>query len=348
MRLTSEEATLPIAAALPAIGAIAGAGATIYSASQASKANKKGLAAQQAAADRAAGLQEQQYADLAPWRSYGLGALQQLAQVNGITIPQSTFDATGSSKAAAASAYLQQNPDVAAGAQKEINNPKSDFYGASPEDYAQWHYDNYGKNEGRAAPAAPTQAATPTTAAGTPPAANQTAASADPRLAGFFASPDYGFRVQEGTSAITGNAASRGLLDSGATGKALINYSQQAGSAEFSNWYNRLAAAAGVGQAATTQSQASQNNQGNIIQNQAQNQASSYQTQAGINSGLVGNLVGIGNGLLQAYGGGAGSSAAGKYVPTTNNSVGVQGALAGQSPGVFNDSTIRSLFSSVL
>lgn len=344
MRLTSEEATLPIAAALPAVLT---AGATIYSASQSTKANKKALAAQQTAADRAAGLQEQQYADLAPWRSFGLGALQQLAQVNGITIPQSTFDNTGSSKAAAASAYLQQYPDVAAGAQREIQNPKSDFYGASPEEYAQYHYDNYGKNEGRTFQA-PAQTPAPATPTGTPNATNPTAASADPRLAGFFASPDYAFRVQEGTSAITGNAASRGLLDSGATGKALINYGQQAGSAEFSNWYNRLAAAAGVGQAATNQSGQALTNQGNIVQNQAQNQASSYQTQAGINNGLVGNLVGIGNGLLQGYGGGGSPSAAGRYVPTTNNAVGVQGALSGQSPGVFNDSTLRNLYGSVL
>jgi hypothetical protein len=347
VRLTSEEATLPIAAAIPAIVGVASAGATIYSASQQSKANKKGLAVQQAAADRAAGFEEQKYADLAPWRSYGLGALQQLAQVNGITIPQSTFDNTGSSKAAAASAYLQQNPDVAAGAQREISNPKSDFYGASPEEYAQYHYDTYGKSEGRTFQA-PAQAPATTTPTGTPTTGNPTAASADPRLAGFFASPDYGFRVQEGTSAITGNTASRGLLDSGATGKALINYGQQAGSAEFSNWYNRLSAAAGVGQAATTQSGQALTNQGNIAQNQAQNQASSYQTQAGINNGLVGGLVGIGSGLLQQYGGGGGGSAAGRYVPTTNNTVGVQGALQGQGPGVFNDSTLRTLYGAVL
>lgn len=329
---------MPIAAALPAISAIAGAGATIYSASKASKANKQALAAQQAAADRAAGLEEQEYADLAPWRSFGLGALQQLAQVHGITLPASTISGTSVGAAAGGAQYLQQNPDVAA----EYASGRTGF--DNPDEYAAWHYQNFGQKEGRTFPTA--QA--PTQPAATTPGNNPTAASADPRLAGFFASPDYGFRVQEGTSAITGNAASRGLLDSGATGKALINYGQQAGSAEFSNWYNRLAAAAEVGQTATNQSGQALTNQGNIIQNQAQNQASSYQAQAANSSGLVGNLVGIGTGLLQQYGGGGSASAAGRYLPTTNNTIGVQAPLQGQTPGVFNDSTLRTLYGAVL
>jgi hypothetical protein len=338
VRLTSEEATLPIAAAIPAIIGVASAGASIYSASQQSKANKKGLAAQQAGADRATGLEEQKYADLAPWRSYGLGALQQLAQVNGITLPASTISGTSVGAAAGGAQYLQQNPDVAA----EYAAGRTGF--SDPNEYAAWHYKNFGQQEGRAFPSA--QAPAQPSAA--PPANNPTAASADPRLAGFFASPDYGFRVQEGTSAITGNAASRGLLDSGATGKALIDYGQKSGSAEFSNWYNRLATAAGVGQAATAQSGQALTNQGNIIQNQAQNQASSYQAQANTNSGLVGGLVGIGTGLLQQYGAAGAPSSAGRYVPTTNKTVGVPGAIQGQSPGVFNDSTLRTLYGAVL
>lgn len=389
--LSSEGKTLPLAAALPAIGAIAGAGASIYSATSANKANKRALQAQEAAADKALAVQDraaqqaldfqkQQYADLAPWRSYGMGALQQLAQVNGITLPpqvmaqaqpqaQPTPQAAplggAAAQASAASQYLNDNPDVAAEYSRLSKNNLRNNYGINtPEEFAAWHYENHGQAEGRQFGVAPVAAPLPTPASPTPtPAApttpaNPTAEAADPRFAGFFESPDYAYRVQEGTSAISQNAASRGLLDSGATGKALIDYGQKTGSAEFSNWYNRLAAAAGVGQAATVQSGSALDAQGRIVTDQANNRASSYtdaannqalgyQSRAGNNAGLVGDLVGIGTGLFQNYGGG-GSSNAGRYVPVNNGTVSTPGPLMGQSPSAFNDPTLRTLFGSVL
>lgn len=53
-------------------------------------------------------------------------------------------------------------------------------------------------------------------------------------------STGYGFRLQQGMDAITGSAAARGLLNSGATAKGLMEYGQNLGSAEFANYLAQL------------------------------------------------------------------------------------------------------------
>lgn len=59
--------------------------------------------------------------------------------------------------------------------------------------------------------------------------------------------PGYAFRLAEGQKALERSAAARGGLLSGATGKALTRYGQEAGSQEFTNAYNRLASLANLG-----------------------------------------------------------------------------------------------------
>ena len=59
--------------------------------------------------------------------------------------------------------------------------------------------------------------------------------------------PGYAFRLSEGQKALERSAAARGGLLSGATGKALTRYGQEAGSQEFTNAYNRLANLANLG-----------------------------------------------------------------------------------------------------
>ena len=134
-----------------------------------------------------------------------------------------------------------------------------------------------------------------------------------PDYSAFQADPGYQFRVNEGLRAISGNASARGLLDAGATGKALLNYGQEAGSAEFANWYNRLAALAGVGQTTaqglSAGGQAYANNVTGILQQGAANRASSYQAQAANNAGLASGLAGLGVGLLQNWPGAGGAGA---------------------------------------
>jgi hypothetical protein len=131
-------------------------------------------------------------------------------------------------------------------------------------------------------------------------------AGANPQYGDFYASPDYQFRLNQGTTAITGNAAAKGLLDSGSLGKGLIDYGQQAASQEFGSWYNRIASLAGVGQTAVAGSAAagaaSTAAQTGILQSQGAQTASSIATQGGINSGLITSLGGTASGLIQNLG----------------------------------------------
>lgn len=72
----------------------------------------------------------------------------------------------------------------------------------------------------------------------------------------FEQSPGYNFRFNEGVRAIDRAAAARGMLGSGARLRALQRYGQGIASDEYSNYVNRLAALAGIGQTATSQSAA--------------------------------------------------------------------------------------------
>lgn len=56
----------------------------------------------------------------------------------------------------------------------------------------------------------------------------------------YLDSTGYNFALNQGTNAITSNAASRGLLDSGATGKALTGYGQQLGGQYFNQYIQQL------------------------------------------------------------------------------------------------------------
>jgi hypothetical protein len=60
-------------------------------------------------------------------------------------------------------------------------------------------------------------------------------------------STGYKFRLQSGSDAITNNMAARGLLNSGATGKALMDFGQNLGSSEFGNYFNQLGSLSGQG-----------------------------------------------------------------------------------------------------
>lgn len=63
--------------------------------------------------------------------------------------------------------------------------------------------------------------------------------------------PGYQFRLDEGLKAGRNIAGARGMLNSGATAKALTRYGQDYASGEFNNIFNRLAGSAGIGQNAT-------------------------------------------------------------------------------------------------
>jgi len=56
----------------------------------------------------------------------------------------------------------------------------------------------------------------------------------------YLNSTGYQFQKQQGEGAITGSAASRGILNSGSTAKALQTYGQNTASGAFNNYLNNL------------------------------------------------------------------------------------------------------------
>lgn len=131
---------------------------------------------------------------------------------------------------------------------------------------------------------------------------------------GFFESPDYQYRKEQSLKALDRYQSARGMWNSGATRVAAVDTAGKLASAEYGDWYNRLAGLAGAGQgAANTTVAAGQSNSSNIINaiGQAGNaRASSYaNTGAAISNGA--------NNALSAYlfskGGGFGGGANGLW-----------------------------------
>lgn len=132
------------------------------------------------------------------------------------------------------------------------------------------------------------------------------------RYGGFYASPGYQFRLDEGQQGLDRNMASRGLLNSGARGKALTRYNQGVAADEFGNYTNRLSALAGLGQTATDQTNAYASsyagNQMNANTNAGLSRASGYLGTTGAISSGVNNVLGA-LPWLQNPGGKAGNPA---------------------------------------
>jgi hypothetical protein len=128
------------------------------------------------------------------------------------------------------SAYYNANPDL----QAEFNSGRTRF--DTPDAYAQWHYQNYGQNEGRQIPSAPSA---------TPAAGSATAAQNAFDV--FRNSTGYQFRLGEGMNALNSGYAGAGLVRSGAAMKAAQEYGQNLASGEFGNYLGYLSNQQGVG-----------------------------------------------------------------------------------------------------
>lgn len=83
--------------------------------------------------------------------------------------------------------------------------------------------------------------------------------SNSPAFQNYLNSTGYNFQMDQGTRALTGSAAAKGLLDSGATAKAVTGYGQNLGSSYFNNYLTQLGglnnqqqATANAGQAAAS------------------------------------------------------------------------------------------------
>lgn len=71
---------------------------------------------------------------------------------------------------------------------------------------------------------------------GTKPITDQTKGAFD----NYLNSTGYNFQLDQGSRAITGSSAAKGMLNSGATAKALTQYGQNLGSSYFNNYLGQL------------------------------------------------------------------------------------------------------------
>ncbi len=122
-------------------------------------------------------------------------------------------------------------------------------------------------------------------------------------LSKFYSSPDYKFNLEQGQQAIDRSLIARSGALSGAAIKEGQRFASGLASGQFSDYYNRLASQAGIGQTSTSLTgQAGMNLAGNvssILQNNAQARGSAYMAgAAGVNGAVQG---GASNLLLMNY-----------------------------------------------
>lgn len=254
---------MPVIPALIAGASVVG-GAAIAS----NSANRQSRTIQNATNDsNALQLQifNQQRADLAPWRQTGERALSQIERLLGI------------------------QGSAAPGGQPGQTSGQTGFGGLTGEQELSL---SPGVNfSGMVSPNA-NDPQTPTTPQGT-----GTGQQGQDRYGGFYASPGYQFRLDQGMNALNANAATRGSLQSGSTLRALQRHGQDYASSEFNNYVNQLFNVAGYGQTSTGQGNALASNYANNVSNNnltaAQARASSYGTQANTWQNALGSIGGM-------------------------------------------------------
>lgn len=153
-------------------------------------------------------------------------------------------------------AYLAANPDVLAEYNRlSPNNLKNNLGVSTPEQFAQWHYDQYGKFENRAgSPSqivdtpAPQQQAQATGNALSPQSTYTPPSYTAPEFSfdinSFKDNPAYKFALEQGSGQVMANASATGALNSGAALKALQDRGQKTGYNFYANErdsaYNRF------------------------------------------------------------------------------------------------------------
>lgn len=344
--------------------AILGAGASAMGASKQSKAAKQAAAAQQQSAQQAQALQKEIYYDQRglqqPYYQAGLqglygptGVMALLgnntgpAQMGGAPQAQNALAVGGQPNYASGnygvaqigaptpqsgpnwSAYLQANPDVASYFQ---GNPSAlSKFGGDINKAAEYHYNTFGKNEGRQLPqyqqqAQPTNAlagqttgqvgtAQPANVNGTPTPSGQGAMTDTLRQ-----TPGYQFLQDESKRQIENSFASRGKLLSGGAMNALNDRTLGIADQTYQQAVNNQFQVANLGMGAAAQTQAAGNsyangasnalmNSANATANGAYGQANAWNAGAQGVAGAVMGGVGA-YGAYNGWGGGGGTPAA--------------------------------------
>ena len=308
--------------------AIVGAGASAYAGNKAAKAQTN--AANQA---NTATLEAQRRAEQLnePWRQAGMGALNQRNALLGIGGGGMGGGGAGGPMAGGAdyAAYLQANPDVAAGYQAAIQSPHLRNQGiSSMEDYARYHYDTFGRAEGRQLPTV----AGPTGADGQPLTQGQMTDNAY----NTFLDSGYARSMLNTTendfSQIIGAMGAGGKSLSGSAVGALNDRNRRNTNQAFTQYDNALAGISNTGSALA----ANQGQQGLQVgaqigannMNAANARGSSYMNTAGaINSGLQNTTNALAYGYGQGWFGGSGGSTAGATPTGTYTGINFNRAL---------------------
>lgn len=109
----------------------------------------------------------------------------------------------------------------------------------------------------------------------------------------YLGSTGYNFQLDQGTRALTGSAAAKGILNSGSTAKALEGYGQNLGASYFNNYLGQLGNLNGQQTNSATQGQnavsaaAQAGTQGGVAAGTAMNQG--IAGAAGVAGGTVAN-----------------------------------------------------------
>jgi hypothetical protein len=275
---------------LAAIGiGLAGAGSIASGISQ-NKAASKAASATQYAADQSAAVLRENYDKsaqaLAPWQSSGLSANNQLNALLGLGGGQQMASPSYGGGDPYAS-YVQQNPDLMA----EFGRVGGQF-GGDMGAYGQYHYNQFGQNEGRMLPSQQMQAAP------TGGVSSQDAARA--AFDQFRNSTGYQFRLGEGMNAVNSGYAGAGTIKSGAAMKAATEYGQNFASNEFANYANLLNNQAGKGLSAASAQAGVSQNLGNNLANIQMQQGENLANAALSKTNPFGNALSmLGGGLLK-------------------------------------------------
>jgi hypothetical protein len=121
-------------------------------------------------------------------------------------------------------------------------------------------------------------------------------------VSGWLSSqPGYKFGMDQGIAGINQNAASRGLLNSGANLKNLNMFAQDYAGTKFNDMWNHLGGLAGIGQTATNQLGAAGQNYANQFGNNAMAAGNARASGYANNGQTMGNALGQVGGIAANY-----------------------------------------------
>jgi len=290
---------MPVAVPLIA-GAVTLGGAAIASRG----ADRQADAAQDVATQNNATQQNiynQQRADLAPWRASGTAALAEInrrlglggaapASAPRVTNPLIGTGAVGGAATMGGGQYMDPR-DISGQPRNQmvdtmltVNSPE----GGAPQMMAG---QNVLSTDGSTGPQVLPGAQGPTLT-GTAPTTGGNALDPENRYGGFYASPGYQFRFDEGQRGINANRAASGMMQSGDTLRALTRYGQDYASNEYNTQLNQLFSVAGLGQTATGQGNALASQYGAQVGQNNQNASNALQSSYGTQANAWGNALG--------------------------------------------------------